>query len=634
MMIHWNGPGTISSLPHLVAMDAQRAFVAIALGYGDVDQRLRETVPVDLLTDPNLRAILRAVRRFRDEYPIDTALDFAVLKSFISEAGEHVDDEFLTKLIQEDLTYSNPELADIHAEQIAKAAQHRRTIEATTSAAQKLRAGEDAGAVLEVLTDHLADIKTGPEKPRRQRATRQPYPINALPEPIQSLAMAGAQSLQTDPSMIAGPALALLGIAAGNLYRLELKAGWQVPPIINVAIVSPSGTSKSSCVDLAVNPFREWDVEQQEYFQRETWPEHRKAMAWHKRKMTEWTSSTKSSGGDPPDPPEVPICPRVLAQDATMEALVSILAGNPRGLAVCWDELSGLFGGMDQYRGGKGSDAAHWLNAYGARPVTVDRKTGDPRTITVKRPAVAIVGGIQPQVLRKVVGPDHRDNGFLSRFLLTNPPRQMKAWTDEGVPREVESAYRSTVRALLSLPVPEEPEILRLTKQARDVFRGWFNEVNAMMLEASGDYLAALSKLEETAARLAMIVHIVRAAAGDSKLLDQSRVDADSMRAGVELARWYAAEARLVYGLFSESESDRDERRLIEWLERQPGRRATARKAAQNLSWIESSDDALKRLSALAKAGFGEWVEVESEPGKPGPKSRALQLFDSAEEIP
>lgn len=630
-MIHRNGPGTIPSSPHLVAMGAQRAYVAIALGYGDIDQRLRETVPVDLLTDPSLRAILRAARRFRDVYPIDTAVDSAVLKGFILEAGDHVDDGFITKLIQEDLTYSNHELADVHAESIVRAAQQRRTIAVTASAESKLRAGEDAGSVLEDLTDHLADIKTGPEKPRRQRATRQHYPVTALPEPIQSLAVAGAQSLQTDPSMIAGPALALLGIAAGNLYRLEIRQGWEVPPIINAAIVSPSGTSKSSCIDLAVNPFRQWDVEQQEHFQRETWPEHRKAMAWHKRKMGEWTNNTKSSGGDPPDPPEVPICPRVLGQDLTMEALVSILAGNPRGLAICWDELSGFLGAMDQYRGGKGCDVAHWLNCYGARPVTVDRKTGDPKTITVKRPAVAIVGGIQPEILRKSIGNEHRENGLLSRFLLTMPQHQAKTWSEEGIPREVESAYRDTVRSLLLLPVPEEPEILRLTAQARDVFRAWFEEVNAMMLEAGGDYRAALSKLEETAARLAMIVHIVRAAAGDSTLLDQGRVDADSMRAGVELSRWYAAEARLVYGLFSETEGDRDQRRLIEWLERQPGRRSTARKAAQNLNWIESPDDALKRLTALAKAGYGEWFVVETEPGTPGPKQHVFRLFEESE---
>ncbi len=74
---------------------------------------------------------------------------------------------------------------------------------------------------------------------------------------------------------------------------------------------------------------------------------------------------------------------------------------------------------------------------------------------------------------------------------------------------------------------------------------------------------AALNKLEAYTARFAQIHHVVgRVARGDDDLV---QVEADSVKAGVTLCRWFAVEARRIYCTLSESAEERDDRRLVEF---------------------------------------------------------------------
>jgi hypothetical protein len=91
---------------------------------------------------------------------------------------------------------------------------------------------------------------------------------------------------------------------------------------------------------------------------------------------------------------------------------------------------------------------------------------------------------------------------------------------------------------------------------------------------------AAWSKLEEYAARLALVVHFIRWAAGD--VADESRLDLASMNAGIVLAKWFKHEARRVYAMLDESDAERDQRRLVEWIGRKGGT-VTAREVQHGL---------------------------------------------------
>src|SRR5262249_46069712 len=117
------------------------------------------------------------------------------------------------------------------------------------------------------------------------------------------------------------------------------------------------------------------------------------------------------------------------------QALAPILLANPRGLLLARDELAGWIGSFDRYSGkGKaGEDAANWLSTFSAGSIIVDRKTGIPRTIHVPQPAVCSWGGIQPAVLQRALGLEHRESGLAGRLLLAYPPRKARRWTEADI---------------------------------------------------------------------------------------------------------------------------------------------------------------------------------------------------------
>ena len=55
---------------------------------------------------------------------------------------------------------------------------------------------------------------------------------------------------------------------------------------------------------------------------------------------------------------------RTVVEDATVEALYSVLEENPRGVLDIEDELSGWVRRMDQYKGGKGADRQFFLGVW------------------------------------------------------------------------------------------------------------------------------------------------------------------------------------------------------------------------------------------------------------------------------
>jgi hypothetical protein len=123
----------------------------------------------------------------------------------------------------------------------------------------------------------------------------------------------------------------------------------------------------------------------------------------------------------------------------------------------------------------------------------------------------------------------------------------------------------------------------------------------------TGELAAAYSKLEETACRLALIVHYVRWAAGDEAVTEAGPLDLQSMKAGIRLCDWFKRETARVYAILKESDETREHRRLLEWIERK-GRSVTARDVARGLRTYRETPEATEEiLNELVTAGMGTW---------------------------
>jgi len=455
--------------------------------------------------------------------------------------------------------------------------------------------------------------------------TFQPFPVDVLPEPVRGFVAAGAKAIGCDPSYLALPLLTAIASAIGTTRRLELKRGWTVPAILWCAIVGESGTAKTPAFKLVMRPIRER--------QRKALERNAEAMKQYELEFARWEKCyaawkrRKDDGEEPPEKPLPPPCDRYIVSDTTVEALAPILLANPRGLLLARDELAGWIGSFDRYAGkGKASaDAANWLSMFNAETIIVDRKTGIPRTIYVPQAAVCVCGGIQPGILNRAIGDEHRESGLAARLLLTCPPRIAKQWTEADIDPKAQAELARLVDRLFELqPTTNDegemqPILVRLTPEAKTAWTKYYNAHGKEQVDLTGDMAAAWSKLEEYAARLALVVHYIRWAANE--IADELRLDAASMNAGIQFATWFKGEARRVYALLGESEEDRDVRRLVEWIGRKGGS-ATVRETQQGCRWLKDPGTAEAALDGLFKENRGEWI-----PSPDGQRGQPTQRF-------
>jgi hypothetical protein len=457
-----------------------------------------------------------------------------------------------------------------------------------------------------------------------------PFPVSALPQPIRGFVDAGARAIGCDPSYLALPLLTATAAAIGNTRRLELKRGWSAPPILWGAIVGESGTAKTPAFKLVMRPVRE---RQRKALERhaEEMKQYEADLARWEKEMAAWKRDKKTDD-DPPQKPDPPQAKRFIVSDTTVEALAPILLANPRGLLLGRDELAGWIGSFDRYAGkGKaGADAANWLSMFNAESIIVDRKTGIPRTIYVPQASVCVCGGIQPAILHRALGIEHRESGLAARLLLTCPPRKAKRWTEADIDPSAEAELVRLFDRLYELQPTigddgePQPVLVRLSADAKTSWRTYYDAHAVEQVDLAGDMAAAWSKLEEYAARLALVIHFVRWAANDRDLTKPDIVDAVSMNAGIVLVKWFKHETRGVYAMLDESDAERDRRRLVEWIGRKGGS-VTAREVQQGCRWLKEAGAAEAALEELVKAARGGWRDVPTT-AKGGRPARAFVL--------
>jgi hypothetical protein len=462
------------------------------------------------------------------------------------------------------------------------------------------------------------------------------FPIDALPDPIRGFVAAGAKAIGCDPSYLALPLLVAIAAAIGNTRRLELKRGWSVPPILWGAVVGESGTAKTPAFRLVMQAVRER--------QRKALERHAADMKKYEADFARWEKNmaawkrAKNEAGEPPAKPDLPQADRCVVSDTTIEALAPILLSNPRGLLLARDELSGWIGSFDRYlgKGKAGTDEANWLSMHNGDSIIVDRKTGLPRTVYVPHAAVCVTGGIQPAILRRALGTEHRESGLAARLPLTWPPRKAKRWTEAEIDPSGEGKLVRLFDKLYELEMigPEgeqpppalmqtssddssndkkegrekqegRPALVKMSTDAKEAWTKYYNSHADEQADLTGDLSAAWSKLEEYAARLALVIHHIRFAMKQCV----ECLDVESMTAGIRLAEWFKHEARRVYAMLAESNAESDLRRLAEWILGRCGS-VTPREVQMGCRCLRGVGDAESALNALAKAGRGSWREI------------------------
>lgn len=460
------------------------------------------------------------------------------------------------------------------------------------------------------------------------------FPVDTLPELLRPVVTQVSKSIGCDPGYTALPILAVAAAAIGNTTRIELKRGWTEPSVLWAVLVGRSGQMKSPALEFALKPAQKFQTAALKQFET-TKRKHEGDVARYELEVKAWRK--QRCLGDPPEAPKEPVAIRFLCSDATVEAVAMLLRDQPRGMLLERDEVAGWVGGFDQYKQGKGADVTHWLEMHRAGPMVVDRKTSNPRQITVPKAALSVLGGIQPGVLKRALEEKYRDNGLAARLLFVNPPRAPKVWTEEDVPPELEAVWEEALAALYLIPQALDadeapvPRVLRLSPEARTEWVAFYNELNLAATCMGEDLAAAWSKLESYTTRFALIIELLRRACGET--VESELVDLTSMRSAITLARWFGREAERTYAELSASDVELTVRDRVILIRRRGGE-VTVREW-QRIRSLPGATEAEEQLELLVEHKVADWEITPAGPSGGRPSKRlVLRSEDASDKTP
>lgn len=392
------------------------------------------------------------------------------------------------------------------------------------------------------------------------------------------------------PYLVAVAGLAKLGtmVEACNL------AGFSVPVNLYGCLVADSGRKKSPTHKrLVAEPLKELRDELNKCNQKD---------------RESWQESCNNLAKGQSRPPE-PIGKRLIVGDFTGEALAQQLEAQEAaglGLLIHRDELSGLFGSLNQYRGGKGSDEQQLLELFDGGGLTSLRVSGHR---TYNRSQVSIWGGTQTATLRKLVA-NGDDSGLWARFLFVPLPERVVPLPIEQTDEQkdqieaAEQTLASTASAIYRMP----PNTYRLSRDATAAFvRYEENRQRAAIAATIGAEAAVYGKSAGKVARLAGVIHLLRIATGEAAAGDEIGADLIERAAALvdHLDAWVVALHTGVAGGGTNSTMATIHRaaeragRAVRWKEIQNALSASQRK-------VIDSATAAAAMHALADRGFGQ----------------------------
>lgn len=410
------------------------------------------------------------------------------------------------------------------------------------------------------------------------------FPSGVLPEWVDEMVAALAESSQTPRDLAGMVALGVLAVPVAGRVRVSvtIPAGaeiWSEPVNIWTAVALGPANMKSHVLTTLSDPFTEWERFQAD----ELGPviaaaQTRRAVAEkaYARAVdlagkaegaldVEETAAEAEAARQKLDDAVVPVLPRLVADDATPEALTSLLAEQGGRLAVVSAEGATFSIMAGRYSRGE-PNLEVFLQGHPGDPLRVDRK-GRPSE-HIPSPALTLVLAIQPDVLRSVgERREFRGRGLLARFLYAVPVSLVGARnvTDPApVPVEVRNRYRSRLRALIEhYAQADDVKVLHLDPDAYRHFIEYRKRLEPRLgpagdLHHIGDWGG---KLHGAVIRLAGIITCARNKQAET-------VDLESMTAAMSIADYLVPHALAAHDVMGADGLIGGARHVLGWVRR------------------------------------------------------------------
>jgi Protein of unknown function (DUF3987) len=273
-------------------------------------------------------------------------------------------------------------------------------------------------------------------------------PRGLLPKAIEEFAFAYAELMGADPAGLAMSALTICGSIVPDSIKVQVKThtnSWLETTRLWTGMIGQPASMKSPIMRAAAKPLVDLDTR------------------LYRQYLAEKAAYDALSAEDRKQEEE-PKLQQLRLEDTTLEAAQDCMRNNVNGLLLLQDELSGFFGGLDRYSGARGAakDRGFWLESWFGGPKPVNRVGRG--VFVLQNTGVSMLGGIQPDVIRKLAD-DTYDDGLITR-LLPIMLRPATLGVDKPMP-EVGENYKKLVEELHAL-TPGAIEVDPFRSFARD----------------------------------------------------------------------------------------------------------------------------------------------------------------------
>ncbi len=407
-------------------------------------------------------------------------------------------------------------------------------------------------------TTVLKPYSSWPSLPKEnEKPPKEPFPLIALPEPMQAYCKAVSESTGTPIDYAAIPILGAMAGAIGASTKLMIKDGWEEYAVLWLALCADPGTTKTPVIKSCFKPIRGIQSE------------------LHKRyqvALKNFNDAKEKARRDPKsETPTKPEPQYLYLVDTTQEGLIKTLADNARGGCLVSDEITSWLGSHDKYTG-KGNDRPFYLSLWSSTAYSSNRKGGS--NTAVELPVLSVIGGLTPSSLPKLHG--GQEDGFLSRFLIACPEKIKSYFNKTGISEAVQLAYDSFIRKLWEIEpdhIDDEsisPKRVVLSEDALEVFAAFANAIEdeKHSVDMPPILKGAWSKAPAQLARIALVLHWGRQLSGEEN--DPHQLSADCMDAAILITRYFLSHLRSMEGLFHIGATKAEEVRIkvILWLKK------------------------------------------------------------------
>jgi replicative DNA helicase len=412
------------------------------------------------------------------------------------------------------------------------------------------------------------------------------FPTAALPEWQGTFAAAVAEATQTPSDLPGVMVLAATAAAAGGRAVVEVRSGWREPLNLYVACGMPPGSRKSAVFAACTEPLLHAEqvmADAASQLITEAKTQQAVAEAAAKRAATtdggerDQALAEATEAALMAEAVTVPVRPRLIADDATPEAIGSLLAEQGGRMALLSPEGDVFEVMAGRYRDGA-ANISMFLKAHAGDMLKVDRK-GRPSEY-VPRPALTIAAAVQPSVVESMTRNDgFRGRGLLARFLWSLPESNMgyRRVNADPVPDEVRARYSTDLAALVaSLAEWTDPAVITLTPEAHAALVELERTIEPRLIPNIGD----LSHIADWAGKYAGAVVRI---AGLLHLADNLRtgwaqpITADTMDRARRIGHYFLAHALSAFDLMGADPTRLKAAKVASWLTDCAGAEVTRR---------------------------------------------------------